>query len=137
MELHSQDQGRGRISLQEGKCSRPEIATEDSHWQISKGWTPTQGFCLHSIRGRDVGSKRYVPCTQDGLQVRTVGIADPGPTRSRPEMTGRGPGHQRKVRDRARGPKEERGTTWLLEQKSKVNIKGIKDTHSFFPLLHS
>lgn len=76
-----------------------------------------------------------------GCGERRVGIGDPGPTRRRrPKMIGRGPSQQRKVEDREGGQKdhrEERGTTWLLEQKSKINIKGSKETVIFFLFINT
>ena len=62
--------------VEEGKDSRPEKAAEDSHWQISESLTATQDFCLHLVKGRDVGARRLTPCTQEGCRERRVGTAD-------------------------------------------------------------
>lgn len=67
MELARQGQGRdperwkdfrgSAQEVEEGNCPSPEEAAKYSHWQISAHLTLTLGFCLHSVKGRDVGAR--------------------------------------------------------------------------------
>lgn len=44
--------------VEEDNCPSPEKAVKDNHWQISAYLKMILDFCLHSVKGRDVGGEK-------------------------------------------------------------------------------